>query len=227
MMPRPDRTISRLAFGALLRGRRPGPRTAPGARLKHFLRHRDGVAAVEFGFIAPIMLLLYVGLVTFLQGWAINTRLAGIASITGDLVAQTTGDQSSGTGGQSSVPITTADLDDIMKIVDSFIEPYDPTSVRVTITSMVMQNGVPVVDWSYAHNGAPKHPKGSKPFPTADMRKMLSTKTNLIVAEVRYTFSTRWYNAIVGGRFGANALALKETMFFLPRQADRIVLAQY
>jgi len=62
-------------------------------------------------------------------------------------------------------------------------EPYDPNKVRVTITSMVLDNGTPKVDWSYAHNGAPKHPKGSNPFPRNDIMRMLSSKTNLIVAE--------------------------------------------
>ncbi|MCB1430467.1 MAG: pilus assembly protein, partial [Nitratireductor sp.] len=62
-----------------------------------------GVAAVEFAFIAPIMILLFVGTIELSAGVATNRKLSRLSSTIGDLITQ-------------SQTLTTNDIDNIMDV---------------------------------------------------------------------------------------------------------------
>jgi Flp pilus assembly protein TadG len=57
-------------------------------RLSGFWRDRRGVSAVEFAFIAPVLIIMYCGLAELTQAMMAQRRLSNIASAIGDLVAQ-------------------------------------------------------------------------------------------------------------------------------------------
>src|SRR5918992_3050996 len=73
----------------------------------------DGVAAVEFAMIAPIMFFLFVGSVEFSQAITVDRRVTQVASSTADLIAR-------------EKSTTTADLAGVMQIIDHLVRPYDP-----------------------------------------------------------------------------------------------------
>src|SRR5690606_13961191 len=56
--------------------------------LARLLRNRDGATAIEVALIAPVMILLYFGLVEFSQGFMAQRRASHAASVVSDLVAQ-------------------------------------------------------------------------------------------------------------------------------------------
>ena len=72
-----------------------------------FRHEKQGVAALEFAFIAPILLIVFLGSVEFSQALTLDRRVTTIASSTADLVAQ-------------SDSISTADLNDIA-LIERFI----------------------------------------------------------------------------------------------------------
>jgi Flp pilus assembly protein TadG len=58
------------------------------ARLVAFLRDRRGVAAIEFAFIAPLLLLLYFGTVDTANWYMAHRRLVLAGSTVADLTTQ-------------------------------------------------------------------------------------------------------------------------------------------
>ena len=64
------------------------PRLRSGA-LVRFWRDRRGVSAIEFALIAPLMLLIYFGLVEFCQGYMAQKRMGHASAMVADLVSQT------------------------------------------------------------------------------------------------------------------------------------------
>ncbi|MBP8248028.1 MAG: pilus assembly protein, partial [Phenylobacterium sp.] len=56
--------------------------------LRRFRDDREGVSAVEFALIAPIMILFYFGMAEICQGFMAQKRTQHVASTIADLVAQ-------------------------------------------------------------------------------------------------------------------------------------------
>ena len=77
-----------------MRHQRRFPSAAPFARLLASLRAlsraREGLAAVEFAFIAPIMILLFFGVVEGSAAYSANRKVLLSANTLADLVAQET-----------------------------------------------------------------------------------------------------------------------------------------
>ena len=74
----------------------------------------EGTAAIEFGFIAPIMMFLFLGAVEVSQAVSADRRASQVAGYSGDLIAQAPGN-------------TTPDLDYILNVmnVGSFVmDPF-------------------------------------------------------------------------------------------------------
>lgn len=107
------------------------------AGLARFGRDRRGVAAIEFAFIAPILLAMYFLTMEATQAIETNKKLSRVAAMVGDLATQ-----------QDS--ITTQDLEAIMKIADSSLLPYHRSTPAIVATGILV-TGTPlkaVVQWS-------------------------------------------------------------------------------
>lgn len=108
-------------------------------RVAAFLRNRDGVAAVEFAFIAPILLILYFMTVEAVQGIETNRRLSRLGSMVADLVGQ-----------QDTV--SKEALTGIMQIGETTMRPYSRSAPTITVTAIKISSdekgAVPEVVWS-------------------------------------------------------------------------------
>ena len=113
-------------------------------------RERGGVAAIEFAFIAPVLLVLYFVTMEVSQGVDTNKKVARIASMVADLTTQQ----------QTVVPAT---LDAIMEIGAAIIQPYNRTAPDIEITAIrVTDEATPraLVSWSRQLEGGAT----SRPF---------------------------------------------------------------
>lgn len=113
-------------------------------------RERGGVAAIEFAFIAPVLLVLYFVTMEVSQGVDTNKKVARIASMVADLTTQQ----------QTVVPAT---LDAIMEIGAAIIQPYNRTEPDIEITAIrVTDEATPraLVSWSRQLEGGAT----SRPF---------------------------------------------------------------
>jgi len=88
-----------------------------------FCRDRRGVAAIEFAFIAPVLLIMYFITMEASQAIETSKKVSRIASMVADLVTQ-----------QSTV--AKADLDAIMKIGTSTLQPYNRSTPTIIITGI-------------------------------------------------------------------------------------------
>ncbi|MBX3578256.1 MAG: pilus assembly protein [Rhizobiaceae bacterium] len=95
--------------------------------LRRLLGDRRGVAAVEFAFIAPVLLSLYFVTMEVAQGIETNKKVSRVGSMVADLVTQ-----------QQS--ITKSELEAIMTIGSSILQPYNRSKPKIIITAIEITN---------------------------------------------------------------------------------------
>jgi Flp pilus assembly protein TadG len=86
-----------------------------------FLKNDNGMAAIEMAFVAPLMLLIYFGLVDITGLISFNRKVTAAASLTADLVSQKTNN------------ILKPQVDDIYNAVSMIMAPTPMTDVRVEV----------------------------------------------------------------------------------------------
>ncbi|WP_137929439.1 TadE/TadG family type IV pilus assembly protein [Mesorhizobium comanense] len=95
-----------------------------------FWSNRRGVAAVEFALIVPILLVLYFMTMEASQAIETSKKVSRIGSMVADLVTQ-------------QPTIVKADLDAIMQIGTSTIQPYNRSTPSITITAIQVTTDTP------------------------------------------------------------------------------------
>src|ERR1700739_3966352 len=80
-----------------------------------FLRDRSGIAATEFAFIVPLMLVLFFGTVEFSSGIAVDRKVTLTARSLSDLVSQNTS-------------VTSTQLSNIFQAATAIMTPYYSTA---------------------------------------------------------------------------------------------------
>jgi len=99
-----------------------------------------GAAAVEFGMIAPILILFHFGSVEFVQAWEAHRRVAHVAAALADLTAQ-------------KRAVTQAELDDILKAGELMIAPFPSDQLSVRVSSFVADgSGTVKRVWTVSRN---------------------------------------------------------------------------
>lgn len=170
---------------------------------KHnILKNKSGVAALEFALIVPFMIALYMGAVEFGQALSADRKVTSVASATADLVAQ-------------SQEISQNDIDDIFRISRAVMQPFDDTTLRVIISSVVVdEDNNQSIDWSVSNVDGNAHAQGSQiPGMPATITE---PNTSVIVAEVAYTYTSLVTKYISG------PIDLTDTFYLRPRQSFQV-----
>jgi Flp pilus assembly protein TadG len=92
------------------------------AFLRNFAQRADGVAAVEFALIVPIMAVLFIGAVEMSHAVTVNRRVTQVGSTAGDLVARFNGN------------INSTDIESIMKASSYLIAPYSSSRLKIDVS---------------------------------------------------------------------------------------------
>lgn len=157
-----------------------------------FLVNRCGVAAIEFAYIAPLMLLAMIGTLEAARAVAIHKRFQRATDMVADLVAR-----EKAIGSNSSE--ATAALDGMMKSIAHVMKPYSSTVMQLGIIAVRAKSTDATstrVEWSYAHSGYSVPAKcATYAMPATGM---LSNGGAAIVVESKYTFSPMLANLIPG-----------------------------
>jgi Flp pilus assembly protein TadG len=191
-------------------------RTTGAAR--RFATDRSGVAAVEFVFIAPLIIILWLGTMEVSQGIEVNKKVGRSASVIGDIVTQTD-------------VINVGDLEDIMKIGASVLQPYTRDYPYITVSEVYVDNGLSAkIVWSrkgrqstfssgYAVNSAVTLPANLKVANTylvkveSDLDYIPVTNTSYVI---RSSSSTKKYG------FSSAVWHMRETYYLRPRVNDDV-----
>lgn len=148
--------------------------------LRRMRRNEDGVAALEFAWLAPVMIMLYVGAVELHFALSASRRVTDLASAAADLVAQTSD--------------ITSGMDKIFDAAALYLEPFGTDTLKITVTSICHDyNDNGRVDWSanYEKGGVHTYSHGQSIDLPSDEggTPLLTTRgSSLVLAEVEYTY---------------------------------------
>lgn len=163
---------------------------------RNFGRDERGVAAVEFAFILPIMVMMYFAVAELSLGIQASRKVNTTTSAVGDLVAQ-------------AEKITTTEVNAIFEAADAVMQPLDDTA-EIRVTSLWMdQDGDIEVRWSRARNTTPHACDATIAPPDA----VLSPGQSVIMAEVSYDYDPPIGHVITG------TITMEEVFYLRPRQS--------
>jgi len=160
---------------------------------RRFGRDRRGVSAVEFAFIAPVMIGLYLGCAEISDGVSADRKVSLTAGALANLTSQITS-------------ITTTDMTNIFDASTAIIAPFSAGKLTMSVTCLSIDaNKNAVVKWSATRNGTAK--SGTMTIPAA----LQVPNSQLIYSEVTYA-----YTPIVGYTI-SGTLTLEDHMYMTPR----------
>jgi Flp pilus assembly protein TadG len=166
--------------------------------LRRFASDVRGAPAVEFAFIAPILIVFYLGMAEVCQLLKAKRRVDHAGSAIADLITQ-------------EQAVTPARLADLKSISASILQPLPDAPLVVQIYS-VSKNSSGALACEFGWPTACT--KGAAPpIPVATP---LNNGEGVIVADVNYTYTSRIGYFIAGGR------ALKHRAELRPRRNDVI-----
>jgi Flp pilus assembly protein TadG len=185
--------------------------------LKRFRDARDGVAAIEFALILPVLTALTLGIIELSSALQCRQRVTAVAAQSADLVAQYTS-------------VTTAQMNDVFSAMNQILYPFPTTNSRITISSITSDgNGGGRVAWSQGTSGATLRTVNSAvTLPSGMMAAYVcsgsvctgcaSGACSLILAEVRYNYSS-YSNTL---KFITGPITMTDSFYAKPRRSATI-----
>jgi Flp pilus assembly protein TadG len=166
-----------------------------------FRQWRDdeqGVSAVEFGLLLPLLLMLYLGSVDLSQGISADRKLTYTTKTVADLVSRTTS-------------LTASEMNDVLAAATAVMAPFPAGNLRLIVSSVqIDKDGNATIDWSTTLNGT-AHNKGD---PVTLPDALLANKSSsLIWSEAQYLYQPAVGYVIVG------QLTLSDQIFMSPRKS--------
>lgn len=153
--------------------------TEPARRWPSLWGDRRGIAAVEFGYIAPILLLLLMGTFEVSRAISIDRRINTVSANASEIVAR-------------EENITHADLAKIVEAMKHVMEPYtdDSLVVRLIGVRSSSTNAADTrVEWSYEYsNGMAASQPLTQCAPYALDNGLVGKNGAVVVAEVGYNY---------------------------------------
>jgi Flp pilus assembly protein TadG len=188
------------------------------SRIRKFLKARDGLAAVEFALIAPVMGTMLLGTIELCNALECHQKVTMVASSASDLVAQTS-------------KVSTSDMQDIFSAAAAIIAPFSSNGMTIIISSVQSDGtGNGTVAWSQGQtwtNGTASPVQGrsvnSTVTPGQNILYTLDTATNTLApckqnaCSVILTEVTYYYTSPVG-KFLLGSQKMSDTFYERPRK---------
>src|SRR5437660_1734069 len=148
-------------------------RLRPLNRFVRFAQDRRGMTAVEFAFVLPVLVTMYLGTVEISMAVAIDRKVTLLTRTLDDLASQ-------------PATIKNADMTNLLDASASVIAPYDASKLKMTVTRVDIDNvGVAKVVWSDTRYGTAHSVGQSVTLPAA----LKVNNTSLIWSEVEYFYT--------------------------------------
>jgi Flp pilus assembly protein TadG len=106
-------------------------------RLRGLLDDRSGLAAIEFAFIFPMMVVMYFGVVELSSAISVDRKATQVARTLSDLTSQ-------------MASVADADITSFGEAAKAIMTPYSPTPLISSVTEVYVDktSGVARVQWS-------------------------------------------------------------------------------
>lgn len=166
--------------------------------LRRFARDHEGVSAVEFAIVLPLMLSLYIGGVELGQGLQIKFKVTEAARTVTDITSQ-------------YVSIDAPTMSSILSASSIVVSPYSASNMIVTVSQVQVAANASTgtVNWSCSLNGT-AHTLNS-PITLPNSLQNPTATIYLIYGEVTYPYTPSLGYAITG------TFTMYQTFWFYPR----------
>lgn len=168
--------------------------------VSRFRKERDGVGAVEFALIAPVLIVLYVGSLETSVAMSVNKKISRASSSIADLVTQQTA-------------VDKNFLKTMIDVAESVIAPFGINDLKIAVTGInIDASGNPKVAWSWNEaKGQPYAPGTAVTVPS----QLKIASTFLVRTEVTMNHELM---LILPGLKGVDAKTLKMSKTYHLRQ---------
>lgn len=187
-------------------------------------RDRSGIAATEFAFIVPLMLVMFFGVVEFSQGVAVDRKVTMVSRTLSDLTSQAPSSAPQAT--QSTINDTY--MQNVFTAAIAMFQPYAAAPTNAQISEVyVDSSGNAKVQWSKAAtigSGATQATLTASTRSAGDdvtnvvPPSLLVKKTYLIWSEVSYR-----YVPTIGYVMAPSGVPLSDFAYTRPRQVVCVV----
>ncbi len=154
-----------------------------------FVRDARGVAAVEFAYVVPVILLMLVGTVEASRAVSMDRRLGLVTTMIADLVAR-------------EEKMTAADVNAVYNIVNQTMSPFDASTLKVAIIPVKASPTDASMTRVYAGTtNRPSYHGASQPAKCSSyaLSSGLTGKgASVIVVETSYSYKPVFLNYIFG-----------------------------
>jgi Flp pilus assembly protein TadG len=170
-------------------------------RLRRFAVDQDGVSAVEFALLLPLMITLYLGGVEISQAVSADRKTTLVAHTIGDLISQAS-------------CISSTEMTNIFNAAKAVVYPYNTANLKAVTTRVDMdKDGKATVVWSNVLNSAtPRSGDVSSLIPTT----LKTPNSSLIWSEAFFTYKPTIGYVITG------QLTLNDQIFLRPRLSTAV-----
>jgi Flp pilus assembly protein TadG len=184
--------------------------------VRRYRADKQGVAAIEFAFILPIMFVMFVGAVELSQAITVDRRVTQAASSVADLAAR------------KETSISTTEIGDIMKIGGYIMAPYSQTPLSVVVRNVSSSSTDATTtkqSWqcSFSATSETATPVCACMNETYNLPPgLVGTTDSVVVAEATYTYTPLIFDYVLNrtlssGAGGPGTYTLSERIFMKPR----------
>ena len=169
--------------------------------IKRFTRDTGGIAALEFAFMAPVLLLVLMGVIELTNALSAKRKLLASVQSTADLIGQQTN-------------VTASDLDLYLLGGQLAFAPYDSGKLKLAVVSVRYDDisGDPYVDWTDSYNG------GTVGDPLIKAQDHGDPGDSIIIVTGTYTYSP------IASIVMAADVTMTEIAYVRPRTSSYVLL---
>lgn len=187
---------------------------------KHLARlagNESGAAAIEFAFVAPVLIVIYFMTMEVSQGLEANKKTSRIGIIVGDLITQ-------------QQTIDKASLDSIMRIGEAVVQPYNRSAPSIYVTGINISNDPTpeaTVAWSrkLVDGAASSYLKVDDPTTVPEQLMIPGTFLVRTVSKLEYEPVLTWTaseKASLGLASAFDSIDMEEVYHLRPRMSQTI-----
>jgi len=169
-----------------------------------FLRNKDGIAAIEFAFIAPVMLFMYFGMAEIATAISVDRQISHSANVAGDLATQ-------------FETLSAADMSEVMTATMLVMGIPDTDAARNNVKIEISSFARAADDSVIPRGKATLNGPFPETFNAAALdERILSDTSGIVVARVIYKYEP------LKLRYLPNDIDLKEVFMLKPRQSANV-----
>jgi Flp pilus assembly protein TadG len=174
---------------------------------------RRGTAYVEFAFLFPVLVTLFLGSFEVTNLMMANLKLQAAVETAGDLATQPL---------PGSINITPSNIDDFTTAADIVMSPLvtppyltNTAGLKLAFASIIYNNGNPQVAWHHEENGATPITTGSLNVSLLEGLGSSSTDS-VIMVQAQYTYTSPLSYVL------SSSYSLSDTVYNRPRYVNQI-----